>query len=154
MKPPPGHPLLSGGLGQELLTPTPDISRLQEPVYFSHARYVLPHGEWPVACASYLRVRVFSQCRGDFITRGWNAVPWVAWLLMSAGAFVMSLSEADTPPARSRGLILVYVIAFAAVALGAVLLLIDMGRHPYFGKIRPHRNRRSALDFKRYRRKD
>jgi hypothetical protein len=76
----------------------------------------------------------FLSAAANFITRGWNAVPWVAWLLMSAGAFVMSLSEADTPPARSRGLILVYVIAFAAVALGAVLLLIDMGRHPSSAK--------------------
>ena len=70
----------------------------------------------------------------NFITRGWHALPWVAWLLMSAGAFMMSLSEADTPPAKSRGLILVYVIALTAVALGAILLLADMAS----GSSNPH----------------
>jgi len=63
----------------------------------------------------------------NFITRGWHTLPWVVWLLMSIGASMLSPSEADTP--KSRGLILVYVIAFAAVAFGAILMLVDMGRH-------------------------
>lgn len=66
---------------------------------------------------------------GSLMTRGFYALPWVAFLLISLGSFALSVSEADTPPAKSRGLILVYVMAFIAASVGAVLLLVDLGKH-------------------------
>jgi hypothetical protein len=66
---------------------------------------------------------------GALISRGFHALPWVAWLLLSAAAFMMSSSEADTPPAKSGGLILVYVVACVAMTFGVILLLVDLATH-------------------------
>jgi hypothetical protein len=77
----------------------------------------------------------FSGClflfnaAASLITRGFRSLPWVAWLLIAAGAFMTSPSEADTRPVTSKGLILVYGIGFTAATAGAVLLLVDLGRH-------------------------
>jgi hypothetical protein len=73
-------------------------------------------------------VFLFSSA-ANLMMHGFHSVPWLAWLLIAAGAFMTSQSEADTPPVKSKGLILAYGIGLASFAAGAVLMLVDLGKH-------------------------
>ena len=81
----------------------------------------------------------FSGCvfllsaAASIVTRGF-ALPCFAWLLMSAGVFMLSPSEQYPPPVKSKGLILIYGVGLAGAGAGAILLLVDLASKSHSGK--------------------